>query len=101
MQFEQKSHQRSIFHFQRKTLRFSLRSELNHFEIVLIDKFNEGDPPPGNKKPFRIEFRRNGSFFSAISLCTASPMDPPSTSPFRQDFLRFWPTGDGSFFVDL
>jgi hypothetical protein len=31
----------------------------------------------------------------AIALCTASPLDPPPISQFKQDYLRFWPTGDG------
>ena len=33
--------------------------------------------------------------FLAIALCTASPLDPPPVSQFKQDYLRFWPTGDG------
>ena len=32
----------------------------------------------------------------AIALCTASPLDPTPTSQFKQDYLRFWPTGDGN-----
>ena len=31
----------------------------------------------------------------AIAICTASPMDPPPVSQFKQDYLRFWGTGDG------
>lgn len=31
----------------------------------------------------------------AIALCTASPLDPAPASQFKQDYLRFWPTGDG------
>jgi hypothetical protein len=34
-------------------------------------------------------------FSIAIALCTASPLDPTPTSHFKQDYLRFWPTGDG------
>ncbi len=35
------------------------------------------------------------SILIAIALCTASPLDPPPISQFKQDYLRFWPTGDG------
>ena len=51
--------------------------DYNHFEVEFIDAFDDNTPPP------------------AIALCTASPMDPPSPSNFRQDFLRFWATGEG------
>ena len=30
-------------------------------------------------------------------MCTASPLDPPPVSQFKQDYLRFWPTGDGNW----
>ncbi len=53
--------------------------EYNHFEIILIDDFDKNNPPP------------------AIALCTASPLDPPPVSKFQQDYLRFWPTGEGIF----
>lgn len=50
--------------------------EYNHFEIVLLDDFDKNNPPP------------------ALALCTACPFDPPPTSQFKQDYLRFWPTGE-------
>ena len=49
----------------------------NHFEVELIDDFCETLPPP------------------AIVLCTASPFDPTPKSNFKQDFIRFWATGEG------
>jgi len=33
--------------------------------------------------------------FVAIALCTAAPLDPTPESQFKQDYLRFWPTGEG------
>ncbi|CAF1377156.1 unnamed protein product, partial [Didymodactylos carnosus] len=60
---------------------YSLHRKYNHFEIVLIDKFSENNPPP------------------AIALCTASPLDPPPKSQFKQDYLRFWPTGDAAKYI--
>lgn len=50
--------------------------EYNHFEIILIDDFDKNSPPP------------------ALALCTASPLDPPPVSQFKQDYLRFWPHGE-------
>ena len=41
-----------------------------------MDDFDKNNPPP------------------AIALCTASPFDPPPVSQFKQDYLRFWPTGE-------
>jgi hypothetical protein len=32
----------------------------------------------------------------AIALCTASPSESPSVSDFKQDYLRFWATGEGT-----
>jgi hypothetical protein len=67
--------------------------EYNHFEIVLLDQFSNSNPPPGMFDPkfnFLLLFLR-----IAIALCTASPLDPLLTSQFKQDYLRFWPTGDG------
>ncbi|CAF3421031.1 unnamed protein product [Rotaria sp. Silwood1] len=55
--------------------------EYHHFEIVLLEKFSDSEPPP------------------AIALCTASPLDPPPISQFRQDYLRFWPTGDAARYL--
>ena len=52
-------------------------SGYNHFEIKIIDEFNDSFPPP------------------ALALSTASPLDPAPVSNFRQDFLRFWATGAG------
>jgi hypothetical protein len=43
---------------------------------VLVDDFSKDNPPP------------------ALALCTACPFDPPPVSQFKQDYLRFWPTGD-------
>jgi hypothetical protein len=57
-----------------------LFQEYNHFEIILIDKFDKNYPPP------------------ALALCTASPFDPPPISQFKQDYLRFWPQDEGIFF---
>ena len=51
--------------------------EYNHFEIILVDDFDKDNPPP------------------ALALCTACPFDPPPVSQFKQDYLRFWPTGEG------
>lgn len=47
---------------------------------MLIDDFSKENPPP------------------AIALCTASPLDPPPMSLFKQDYLRFWPNGEGNRF---
>jgi len=47
---------------------------------------------------FRTKKKRSNIFnisCLAIALCTASPLDPPPLSQFKQDYLRFWPTGDG------
>ncbi|RMZ94545.1 SPRY domain-containing 3, partial [Brachionus plicatilis] len=55
---------------------YSLHHKYNHFEIVLSDDFDKNNPPP------------------AIALCTACPFDPPPVSQFKQDYLRFWPTGE-------
>ncbi|CAF2557981.1 unnamed protein product [Rotaria sp. Silwood2] len=60
---------------------FSLNKKCHHFEIVLLEKFSDNEPPP------------------AIALCTASPVDPTPTSQFRQDYLRFWPTGDAARYL--
>ncbi|UJR28669.1 hypothetical protein I4U23_009898 [Adineta vaga] len=60
---------------------YSLHKKYNHFEIVLADKFSDNEPPP------------------AIALCTASPLDPPPISQFKQDYLRFWPTGDAAKYL--
>ncbi|CAF1350584.1 unnamed protein product, partial [Didymodactylos carnosus] len=60
---------------------YSLHRKFNHFSIVLTDKFSENNPPP------------------AIALCTASPFDPPPKSQFKQDYLRFWPTGDAAKYI--
>ncbi|CAF3928592.1 unnamed protein product [Rotaria magnacalcarata] len=59
----------------------SLNKKNRHFEMVLLEKFTDNEPPP------------------AIALCTASPVDPPSKSQFRQDYLRFWPTGDAARYL--
>ncbi|CAF3064750.1 unnamed protein product [Rotaria socialis] len=59
----------------------SLNKKNRHFEMVLLEKFTDNEPPP------------------AIALCTASPADPPSKSQFRQDYLRFWPTGDAARYL--
>ena len=53
----------------------------NHFEVELIDSFDESRPPP------------------AIALCTASPYDPAPKTNFRQDFIRFWATGEGMVII--
>jgi hypothetical protein len=58
-----------------------LLSAYNHFEVQLIDDFDETTPPP------------------AIALCTASPFDPTPKSNFKQDFIRFWATGEGQLFT--
>ena len=50
----------------------------NHFEVELIDDFDDLTPPP------------------AIALCTASPFDPCPKTNFKQDFIRFWATGEGN-----
>ena len=42
-----------------------------------MDDFDKDNPPP------------------ALALCTACPFDPPPVSQFEQDYLRFWPTGEG------
>lgn len=55
---------------------YSLHHKYNHFEIILIDDFDKNNPPP------------------ALALCTASPLDPPPVSQFKQDYLRFWPHGE-------
>ncbi|XP_071113924.1 uncharacterized protein [Haliotis cracherodii] len=55
---------------------YSLNRGYNHFEIKIIDKFDDDSPPP------------------ALALSTASPFDPPPQSNFKQDFLRFWATGE-------
>ncbi|CAF0900115.1 unnamed protein product [Rotaria sp. Silwood1] len=60
---------------------YSLHKKYNHFEILLLDKFSDNEPPP------------------AIALCTASPLDPPPISQFKQDYLRFWPTGDAAKYL--
>ncbi|CAF3406424.1 unnamed protein product [Rotaria sp. Silwood1] len=60
---------------------YSLSQKYHHFEIVLLEKFSDNEPPP------------------AIALCTASPLDPPPISQFRQDYLRFWPTGDAARYL--
>jgi hypothetical protein len=49
----------------------------NHFEIKIIDDFDEMIPPP------------------AIALGTASPIYKDGMSNFRQDFIRFWAIDDG------
>jgi hypothetical protein len=49
----------------------------NHFEVELIEDFDDNKLPP------------------AIALCTASPFDPTPKSNFKQDFIRFWATGEG------
>lgn len=59
----------------------SLNRKYNHFELILLDEFSDGDPPP------------------AIALCTASPLDPPPVSKFKQDYLRFWPTGEAAKYL--
>ncbi|CAF4058119.1 unnamed protein product [Rotaria sordida] len=59
----------------------SLNKKYHHFEIVLLEKFSDSEPPP------------------AIALCTAAPVDPLPTSQFRQDYLRFWPTGDAARYL--
>lgn len=46
-------------------------------------------------------FPKCDSFRLAIALCTASPLDPPPVSQFKQDYLRFWPTGDGNHLIFL
>ena len=56
---------------------FPVFTDYNHFEVEFLDEVDETTPPP------------------AIALCTASPMDPPPKSNFKQDFLRFWATGEG------
>lgn len=60
---------------------YSLHKKYNHFELILSDRFNDSEPPP------------------AIALCTASPLDPTPESQFKQDYLRFWPTGDAAKYL--
>lgn len=69
--------------------------EYNHFEIVLADKFSDSEPPPGKNIVVILLFSNRSDILLAIALCTASPLDPPPVSQFKQDYLRFWPTGDG------
>ena len=56
---------------------FYIITDFNHFEVELIDRFDDQVPPP------------------AISMCSACPQDPPPQSNFRQDFIRFWARGEG------
>ena len=58
-------------------------TENNHFEIVLADEFDDDTVLP------------------ALALCSASPIDPPPTSQFKQDYLRFWPVGKGTSSGDI
>ncbi|XP_064628155.1 uncharacterized protein LOC135487894 isoform X2 [Lineus longissimus] len=55
---------------------YSLHRSYNHFEIRIIDDFDENIPPP------------------AIALGTASPIYKDGMSNFRQDFIRFWAIDD-------
>jgi hypothetical protein len=45
--------------------------------VEFLDEVDDNLPPP------------------AIALCTASPLDPPPKSNFKQDYLKFWATGEG------
>ncbi|XP_041355029.1 uncharacterized protein LOC121372654 [Gigantopelta aegis] len=62
---------------------YSLHRGYNHFEIKIIDEFNDSFPPP------------------ALALSTASPLDPAPVSNFRQDFLRFWATGEAKDAIEV
>jgi len=59
-----------------------------------LDEFSDAEPPPGMFN-YKIIFFLLFFVAIAIALCTASPLDPPPISQFKQDYLRFWPTGDG------